>query len=374
MTTVRDKASSKQDLQVDDHRWRAVLARDRRFDAAFVYAVRSTSIYCRSSCPSRRPRREQVVFFPGPQAAEKGGFRACRRCHPDQQLPVDRQLELVRAACRHIRENQDGTPTLAQLSCALGVSPGHLQRVFKRLLGVTPRQYADACRQDRFKARLQSGWDITDAMYDAGYGSSSRLYEGSSGNLGMSPASYRRGAKGVRIAYSIVNCPLGRLLVAATVQGVCAVKIGGLEPDSKPDDQTELEADLRKEFPEAELCRDDAAFGDWIGAILQHLAGKLPDLDLPVDVRATAFQRQVWEHLRTIPYGETRTYQQVAEELGRPGGARAVGRACATNPVALVVPCHRVVRRDGTLGGYRWGIQRKEALLAQERSGNQASS
>ena len=346
-------------------RWQAVLARDRRFDAAFVYGVRSTGIYCRCSCPSRRPGREQVVFFPGRQAAEEEGFRACRRCRPDQKLLADRQLEMARATCRHIEESQEGTPTLAQLSRAVGASPGHLQRVFKRLLGVTPRQYADSCRQDRFKARLQSGWDITDAMYDAGYGSSSRVYEGASANMGMSPASYRRGAKGVRIFYTTERCPLGVLLVAATEKGVCAVKIGCSE--------AELEADLRGEFPEADLRRDDHGIEKSIEPIMKHLEGKLPDLDLPVDVRATAFQRQVWDHLRTIPYGQTRSYKQIAEGLGKPGGARAVGKACATNPVALVVPCHRVLRGDGNLGGYRWGIQRKDALLAQERSANEAS-
>ena len=346
-----------------DARWRAVQTRDRRFDGDFVYAVRSTGIYCRCTCPSRRPNRRQVRFFSGPEPASQAGFRACRRCRPEKSLPVDRAL--VRTACRHIQEADDGPPTLTELSALLKdsrgkVSPGHLQRVFKRLLGVTPRQFADACRQDRFKARLKSGWDITHAMYDAGYGSSSRLYEGSLDNLGMSPASYKRGGGGARIAYTTVDSPLGQLLVAATPQGICAVKIG--------DHHKDLEDELRGEFPGAELHQDNPALGEWVTAIVEHLSGKLPSLDLPLDVRATAFQRQVWEYLRTIPYGETRTYQQIATELGQPGAARAVGRACATNPVAVVVPCHRVVRRDGNLGGYRWGLHRKKALLAQERA------
>ena len=370
MTAIKDRASLAQEPTSEergsDDLWQAVLARDRRFEADFVYGVRSTGIYCRCSCPSRRPKRQQVVFYSGHQAAEQEGFRACRRCRPDQNSPADQQLVLVRSVCRHIEESQTGTPTLAQLGRAVDTSPSHLQRVFKRLLGVTPRQYADACRQDRFKARLQSGWDITGAMYDAGYGSSSRLYEESSSNMGMSPASYRRGAKGVSIAYTTVTCTLGMLLVAATEKGVCAVKIGTSAAD--------LEAELQREFPRAGLQHDNPGLGRWVAAILRHLAGELPNLDLPVDVRATAFQRQVWEHLRNIPYGQTRTYQQIAQQLGVPGGARAVGRACATNPVALVVPCHRVVRRDGGMGGYRWGLQRKETLLAQERTGKQAPS
>ena len=366
MTTVQVKTPYQQESGGDELRWQAVLARDRRFDVAFVYAVRSTGIYCRPSCPSRRPNRQHVVFLPGREAAENQGFRSCRRCRPDQRLPVDRQLEMVRTVCRHIQDNQDGPITLTRLSSLVGTSPGHLQRVFKRTLGVSPRQFADACRQDKFKDRLQSGWDITDAMYDSGYGSSSRLYESASDNLGMSPASYRRGAKGIRIAYTTVICPMGRLLVAATEKGVCAVKIGGREAG--------LVSDLRKEFRGADLHQDDPMLGDWVEALSRHLAGSLPELDLPLDIRATAFQRQVWEHLKTIPYGETRSYQQVASELGRPGGARAVGRACAANPVAVVVPCHRVVRRDGGLGGYRWGMERKAALLAQERSGKQTVS
>ena len=368
MTILRDKkdlTSRHQDEQAksvpeaeSEARWQAVQNRDRRFDGAFVYAVRSTGIYCRCTCPSRRPNRQHVSFFSGPEPASQAGFRACLRCHPDQSLTADRQMDLVRTACRHIQEAEDGPPSLTELSAALAVSSGHLQRVFKRQLGVSPRQFADACRQERFKARLKSGWDITDAMYDAGYGSTSRLYEGSLDHLGMSPASYKRGGGGARIAYATVESPLGQLLVAATEQGVCAVKIG--------DHHESLEEELKGEFPGAELRRDSPVLGEWVTAIVEHLSGQLPNLDLPVDVWATAFQRLVWEYLRNIPYGETRTYQQIAIELGQPKAARAVGRACATNPVAVVVPCHRVVRRDGNLGGYRWGLHRKKELLAQE--------
>ena len=363
MITAKEQETAAKALQkelgLDGLRWQAVLARDRRFQSTFVYAVHSTGIYCRTSCPSRRPKREQVSFFPGAAAATAAGFRPCRRCHPDRKMPADRQLELVRAVCGHIRASDDGPLTLARLGALVGTSPGHLQQVFKGLLGITPRQFADACRQDRFKSRLQSGWDITDAMYDSGYGSNSRLYEGSYHHLGMTPASYRRGGRGARIGYTIVDSPLGRLLVGATGKGLCSVKLGGSEQD--------LAAKLRKEFPRAEFHPDDPALAEWVENLVCHLGGKLHDLELPVDVRATAFQRQVWDYLKTIPYGETRSYQQVADNLGRPGGARAVGRACAANPVAVVVPCHRVVRQSGGLGGYRWGIELKAALLAGEQ-------
>ncbi len=366
MTTIEANNASIRDSRHDDHQWQAVMAHDRRFDAVFVYAVRSTGIYCRPSCPSRRPSRAQVSFFPGPGPAAQAGFRACLRCRPDSRRSADRQLDLIKAACRHMQDAQEGPPTLAQLSSLVGASPGHLHRLFKRLLGVTPRQFADTCRQERFKTRLKSGWDITDAMYDAGYGSSSRLYQGSSSSLGMTPASYRKGGLGRRIAYTSVKCPLGMLLVAATEGGICAVKLG--------EHQNDLESNLRAEFPQAELHRDDPVLGDWVTALVEHLEGRLTALDLPVDVQSTAFQRRVWEYLRTIPYGETRTYQQIAVELGNAGGARAVGRACATNPVAVVVPCHRVLPSDGNLGGYRWGIERKQALLDQEQSRTQNSS
>ena len=362
MVTLAQMQST--DLALDGLRWQAVLTRDRRFDGAFVYAVHSTGIYCRSSCPSRRPKREHVVFFADAGAATHAGFRPCHRCHPEQKLPVDQQLELVRNVCQHIQASEDGPPTLVELGVHSGTSPAHLQRVFKRVLGVSPRQFADAYRQKRFKARLREGWGIVEAIYDAGYGSSSRLYEGVAGHLGMSPASYRRGGKGTRIAFSTVSCSLGRLMVAATVRGICAVKIGVSD--------SELESELGEEFSQAEVRRDDSSLAEWLGTLVDYLRGDLSNLDrpldLPLDVRATAFQRLVWEYLRSIPYGETRTYQEVAQGLGRSSSVRAVAGACAANPVALVVPCHRVLRRDGGLGGYRWGTERKSALLCRERA------
>jgi len=356
-----------------DHLWQAVLSRDGRFDGSFVYGVRSTGIFCRPSCPSRRPGREQVVFYPQYQEAQKAGFRPCLRCHPSQPLGQPRlpnpQVQMVRRVCQHIHDrsqDQEGPPSLAQLAQTAGVSPGRLHRVFKDLIGVTPRQYADACRLDSFKDRLREGWDVAGAMYQAGYGSSSRLYQGAAAGLGMKPASYRKGGKGARISHNIVDSPLGRLLVAVTEHGVCAVKLG--------DSDAQLESSLYGEFPAAQFLDDDGTLLEWTQAIieyLRHLQGgplnRALGLELPLDIRATAFQRQVWEYLRSIPHGETRSYQEVAGALGKPRAGRAVGRACAANPVALVIPCHRVVRQDGGMVGYRWGVSRKEQLLARER-------
>jgi AraC family transcriptional regulator of adaptative response/methylated-DNA-[protein]-cysteine methyltransferase len=255
----------------------------------------------------------------------------------------------------------EGRLTLRALGAALGISPYHLQRTFKRITGITPRQYADACRLGRLKARLKQRRTITMSLYEVGYSSSSRLYERANGELGMTPGTYQRGGRNMQISYTLVSCPLGRLLLAATQRGVCAVCLG--------DQDDVLEAALAEEYPAAELRRDDAGLGRWVGAIVNHLSGTQPHLDLPVDVRATAFQRRVWQELLAIPYGSTRSYREIAEALGQPTAARAVARACATNPVAVVIPCHRVVRGDGSLGGYRWGLGRKRSLLDQEANG-----
>ena len=342
----------------DDARWRAVLARDRGGDGRFVYAVRSTGIYCRPSCPSRRPRREVVSFFDAPADAERAGFRACRRCTPRDAAVADPWIDKIRRACVYLA-NVEGHPSLATLAKRLGGSPYHVQRNFKRIVGVTPREYADACRLRKVKGRLRQGEAVTGAMLDAGYGSSSRFYERAVPKLGMSPSTYRRGGAGMSIKYSIVDSPLGRLLVGATPRGVCAVAMG--TSDAK------LEGALTREYPSAEVAADTGALARWTKQILAHLAGRQPRLDLPLDVQATAFQSQVWEALRTIPYGETRTYGDIAKAVGRPRGARAVARACATNPVALAIPCHRVVATGGGTSGYRWGVSRKKALLARER-------
>ena len=347
----------------DDALWRAVEARDARLNGLFVYAVRSTGIYCRPSCPSRRPRRDRAVFFASPAAAEAGGFRPCRRCLPREEAARDPQLDLAVRVCRAIEAHEEGMPSLADLAEDLGVSPHHLQRTFKELTGVTPHQYAAALRARRLKALLRAGEGVTAALYDAGYGSSSRLYEASDAHLGMTPATYRRGGRGMEIRYTVVPCPLGRLLVAATDRGICAVELG--------DDEGALAAALAAEYPAARIERGEGSFVDWVKAIAEYLAGGRAGraLDLPLDVQATAFELRAWEALRRIPYGETRTYGEVAAALGAPKAARAVARACAANPAALVTPCHRVVRADGQPGGYRWGEQRKRALLALEARG-----
>jgi AraC family transcriptional regulator, regulatory protein of adaptative response / methylated-DNA-[protein]-cysteine methyltransferase len=339
-------------------RWRAVLARDRRYDGAFVYAVRSTGIYCRPSCASRKPRRGQVAFFPVPEAAERAGFRACRRCHPGTASPADPRVALVRSVCRLIDARPDAPASLASLSASAATTPHRLLRAFHAVLGLTPRQYRDERRLARFKTQLKERKKVSPALYEAGYGSTSRVYERAHAQLGMTPATYGRGGTGTRIAFAIVSCALGRLLVAATARGICRVAIG--------DDAQALERGLRAEFPAATIARDDDTLRSWVAEITAHLDGRQAHLDLPVDVRATAFQRRVWEALREIPYGTTRSYSQIARAIGNAKATRAVARACATNPVAIVIPCHRVVRTDGDLGGYRWGIERKKELLARE--------
>lgn len=338
--------------------WEIVLARDRRYDGTFVYAVRSTGVYCRPSCPSRRPRRSQVTFFPIAEAAEREGFRPCRRCRPEHANGGDPAIALVRAACAWIDAHADAPTTLPRLAAAVGSAPRRLVRAFRRVLGISPREYRDARRLERFKRRLRQHGRVGPALFDAGYGSTSRLYERAPTVLGMTPATYGRGGRGTEIRYTIVNAPLGRLLVAATRRGICRIGLGGKAGA--------LAADLRTEFPAATLRRDTATLDAWVRPILRHLAGREPHLDLPLDVRATAFQQRVWAALRKIPYGETRSYAEIARRIGRPRATRAVARACASNPTALLIPCHRVVRADGELGGYRWGVERKRALLKRE--------
>lgn len=341
--------------------WQAIVARDRAYDSRFVYAVRSTGIYCRPGCASRRPRRENVQFFAAADFAETAGFRPCKRCQPQATVASDARAELVQRACTCIDTQLDTALTLEQLGAAVGSSPYHLQRTFKAVLGVSPRQYRDELRKKRLKAQLKRGDNVTEALYAAGYSSSSRLYERADSQLGMTPASYRKGGAGTQIGYSIVECALGLLLVAATERGVCMVSLAG------PAEAAMLTQALVAEFPAAQIVRDDDRLQPWTTALVAHLAGRQPDLGLPLDVQSTAFQRRVWQLLQAIPYGETRTYSQLARELGQPTATRAVARACATNPVSLVVPCHRAIGVDGSLRGYRWGIERKRALLEREQ-------
>jgi AraC family transcriptional regulator, regulatory protein of adaptative response / methylated-DNA-[protein]-cysteine methyltransferase len=338
--------------------WDAVTGHDRAMDGVFFYAVRTTGVYCRPSCPSRRPKPENVVFFRTRTGAERAGFRPCKRCKPERDIQTDANSEIVEKVCRYIDTHPDQPATLEKLSGAIGLSPFHLHRTFKALTGITPRAYADSRRLESLKAGLREGHSVTRSLYDAGYGSSSRLYERASAQLGMTPSRYRKQGSGVTIRYSIAETPVGRLLLAATARGVCSIQFG--------DSDTTLEGALRREYPQAEIVRNDKQLTGWVRAVRNRIRGE-NTASLPLDIRATAFQRLVWEQLRAIPSGVTRSYSEIAKRIGKPRAARAVARACATNPVAVAIPCHRVVREDGALGGYRWGIQRKRKLLALEK-------
>ena len=340
-----------------EQRWQAVIARDASRDGVFVFAVTSTGVYCRPSCPSRRPRRERVRFFSRPDEAERAGFRACLRCRPRD---ADSRIKTVESICQFLRQHTDEPATLAALGEHFRMNPFHLQRVFKSVLGVSPREFVDAIRMKSFKSQLRSGRSVTDAIYEAGFGSSSRLYERSGPQLGMTPATYQRGGKGMFIRYTTLDSPVGRMLLAATDHGVCAISFS--ESDGR------LLEGLRREFPDATLRRGDVVLRRWVRALLDQIHGERPLPQLPLDVQATAFQQRVWEHLRSIPYGTTQSYGEVARAIGSESSARAVARACASNPVAVAIPCHRVVRGTEELGGYRWGIQRKKALLQMEQS------
>lgn len=339
--------------------WQAFYARDKAADGQFVVAVRSTRIYCRPSCPSRRPKRENVLFFAEPGAAEQAGYRACLRCRPQHNGAPAEQVALVQQVCRVIEQHPEGIVSLDELGAQVSMSPFHLQRTFKRILGISPRQYAEAYRLGRLKERMKEGESVTQALYEVGYGSSSRLYEQANARLGMTPATYGKGGKGMQISYTIVSCPLGKVLVAMTERGVCMVGLG--------ESEEQLRQELANDYPAAQIQHAEGQIHAWVSAILDYLNGRTPSLDLPLDVRATAFQWQVWQALQAIPVGSTRTYSELAEAIGHPKAARAVGNACANNPVSLVIPCHRAIREDGSLGGYRWGLERKKRLLDQER-------
>ena len=341
-----------------DTQWEAILKRDVRADGHFVYAVRSTGIYCRPSCASRKPKKNNVLIFKFPEMAERRGFRPCLRCAP-RDAGDDPRLEKVRKTVRYLEEHTDESPTLAELSRGVGIGPHHLQRSFKMAMGVSPRQYLETLKAQKYKDLLKNGHNLADACYEAGYGSSSRVYEGASRYMGMTPATYRKGGKGVSIRYGITTCRLGQLLVAATDKGVCRVSLG--------DTNHELIADLKKEYPYAHLHRSEEDLKEYFRVVAGLAEGQASSHSLPLDVRASAFQCLVWERLKSIPPGKTMTYKEIAEELGTPKGARAVGNACAQNPVALLVPCHRAVRVDGSLAGYRWGVDRKRKLLGMEK-------
>jgi len=340
-------------------RWSLVLARDSKADGRFVYAVRSTGVFCRPSCPSRRPKLENVEFFDAPSDAQRAGFRACRRCQPLKRNP---QAQKIEAACRYIDEHLDVTLTLTAVSRHVETSPFHFQRLFKRVLGISPRQYQQARRAGKFRQALLSEERVTDAIYEAGYSSSSRAYEGIPAQLGMTPSAFRQKGAGVEISYTVLNTELGRLLIGTTPRGVCSVRFG--------ESEAALERELKKDFQAADLHRDDAGLKPLSAQVAQMLTGTVAGGDIPLDIQGTAFQQLVWQALRRIPAGQTRSYAEVATAIGRPKAVRAVANACASNPVAVVVPCHRVVQKNGSMAGYRWGVKRKAALLEREAAGS----
>jgi AraC family transcriptional regulator of adaptative response/methylated-DNA-[protein]-cysteine methyltransferase len=339
----------------DEHLWDTVLA--RRADAGFFYAVTTMGVYCRPGCPSPRPLRQNVRFFPDPAEAEAAGFRACKRCDPKGDRARIAQ-QVVLDSCAYM-ETQEEIPSLDTLAARSGYSRFHFLRMFRDHTGLTPRRYAEGLRARRLHAALADGDRVVDAVAGAGFGSESRVYENTASLLGMTPGAARRGGKGEVIRTASADCPFGRLLVGATDKGVCF--IGFAEPDQA------LMEDLRHRFPKARVATDDPGLADTVRAVVDFLREPKQALDLPLDLRGTAFQQRVWRTLCLIPSGETRTYAQLAEMTGRPGAARAVARSCATNPVSLAVPCHRVVGSDGRMTGYRWGVPRKQALLDQER-------
>ena len=344
--------------------WAALASRDTSADGAFVYAVRTTGVYCRPGCASRMPRRENVAFYPDPAAAEAAGFRPCKRCRPNEGSAGERHVVAIGRACALIRA-RDTLPSLAELAVAAGISRFHFHRVFKQITGATPREWGKAHRLGRFAARLDAGESVADAVYAAGFGASSRAYEAAPNGLGMTPGARRHGGRGETICFTTVRTGLGWALVAATTRGICMTALG--------DERAALEAELRRRFPAALIWPADAALTAWAERIVQFITRPAAQPDLPLDISGTAFQAQVWRALQKIPPGRTTSYSEIAAALGRPRAVRAVARAIASNNLALLVPCHRVVRSDGELAGYRWGIERKRALIARERAAADAA-
>lgn len=342
---------------IEDRRWAALVARDRSADGAFFYSVRTTGVYCRPSCAARRPRRENVAFHETIAEAEAAGFRPCRRCRPNEASAAERYAAAVIAACRAI-EAAETAPTLAALARGAGLSPYHFHRLFKAATGVTPRAYAAACRDRRVREELAGEAPVTAAIYEAGFGSSSRFYERSDAVLGMAPSRYRRGGDAAQIRFAVGECSLGAILVAATDKGVCAILLG--------DDPDRLVRDLQDRFSRAELVGGDAGFEALVARTVGLVERPAAPVDLPLDVRGTAFQQRVWQALRDIRAGETASYAEIAARIGAPRAVRAVAQACAANNLAVAIPCHRVVRTDGALSGYAWGVERKRALLERE--------
>ena len=344
-------------FQSDEARWRALRVKDAKADGQFVYAVRTTGVFCRPNCAAKLALRANVVFFDSCAEAERAGFRACKRCRPKGESQTERETEAANRACRMIQQ-AERTVRLAELAEAVGLSRFHFQRVFKKVVGLSPRQYAIALRDKRARAELQRGVSVTQAVYAAGYNASSRFYERSNRALGMKPREFQSKGNGLKIRYAIVESALGLVLVAGTERGICCVHFGAM--------RSELERHLKESLARAELVQGDAEFERWVKAVVKRIDGNKSGAMLPLDVKGTAFQHRVWNALQEIPVGATSTYTKLATKLGKPSAVRAVARACASNPLAVVVPCHRVVRSDGALAGYRWGLDRKQKLLERE--------
>ena len=343
----------------DDERWAAVANRNHAAVGEFVYCVTTTGVYCRPGCAARRPRRENVRFHASCEDAEAAGFRPCRRCRPNEPSLAERHARSVAAACRLV-ETAEEPPDLDSLAQAAGMSRFHFHRVFKAVTGFTPRAYAAARRADRTRKALRTSRTVTEAIYDSGFNSSGRFYAASPEMLGMAPAVFRGGGAGETIRFAVGECSLGSILVAATAKGVCAILLG--------DGPAELVHEMEDRFPRAELIGGDREFESLVARIVGLVEAPVPGVDLPLDIRGTTFQRRIWLALRDLPAGTTASYSEIADRVGSPNAARAVARACAANPIAVAIPCHRVIRNDGTLGGYRWGVERKRALLAREAS------
>lgn len=354
MTTILKKPR----VTPDEQKWAAVVARDGAFDGHFVYSVASTGVYCRPSCASRLAKRSNVAFHPNAAAAESKGFRPCKRCQPNGKSRPEAHRDTILEACRLI-ELSEAAPSLAALAQTANLSPYHFHRLFKSVTGVTPKAYAMAHRHERVRSQLKKPQKITDALYEAGFNSSSRFYDQTKDAIGMTPSEYRRGGANMEIRVSVVTCSLGSVLVAATKKGVCAVLLG--------DDPKSLRKDLRERFPEAEPIGGDPAFAALVAKVVEKIERPSRKVALPLDVQGTAFQHRVWQELRNIPAGETASYAEISERIGRPTAVRAVASACGANPAAVLIPCHRAIRSDGSLSGYRWGVERKKALLKREK-------
>jgi AraC family transcriptional regulator of adaptative response/methylated-DNA-[protein]-cysteine methyltransferase len=363
MYTTMEPAADNKIMGPAEQYWEAVQTRDRGYDGKFYYGVITTGVFCRPSCPARLPLRKNVRFYETPAEAAHDGLRPCLRCRPLSAVGADPDAARMSDICRYIEAHATETLTLAGLAARAGLSPFHFQRSFKAAVGATPKQYQEIFRVERLKDELRGGGDVTEAVYEAGFGSSSRVYERADTRLGMTPNQYRRQGDGATITYASAESPAGPMMIGATDRGVCFVQFGG--------STAELLSMLQKEYPKARLepMREpgDPEFQRWIRALADHLKGEQPRLDLPLDIRATAFQMRVWNYLQSIPYGETQSYAEVAAGIGQPKAVRAVASACAKNRVALMIPCHRVIRGTGDLGGYRWGLARKQAFLERER-------